>query len=366
MRYRAPALLLCALRALAVHPAELLPAHARGGELYSRLSADAAAAASSLTARLGPFGNSTPNARLVELNNFSPGAGTFPQRFFFDTTFCGARCGTDAPVVAEFTGEWTAGASPGGSAAQLAAEMGALLVTAEHRFYGCSRPGGGCRPSTDPSLMVKYLSVEQAVADGGTFIPFFEDFAAGGFRAPADAPPRPLSPSFRAARKWVAVGGSYAGAYVSWLSVAHGELLAATWASSGVVNAIFNFSGFDQVVGDAVGDDCSNALRAVYDAFEAAWGDDADRARLLGLFYSPPGLYTAGDFAWMLADSAGMAPQYGSKDALCKALNSTARPTPGAPAPPDPGWFFRGWPALEAFADWTTGHYGKGFGSSCA
>jgi hypothetical protein len=60
-----------------------------------------------------------------------------------------------------------------------------------------------------------------------------------------------------------------------------------------------------------------------------------------------------------------MAPQYGSKDALCKALNSTARPTPGSPAPPNPGWFFKGWPALEAFAAWTVGHYGRGFGSSC-
>jgi hypothetical protein len=212
--------------------------------------------------------------------------------------------------------------------------------------------------------MVKYLTVEQAVADGGTFIPFFEAFAAGGFQHPAAAPAPPPAPA--AARKWVAVGGSYAGAYVSWLSVAHGDLLAATWASSGVVNAIFNFSGFDLVVGEAVGEDCSNALRAVFAAFEGAWGGaPADRARLLGLFFAPPGLHTAGDFAWMLADSAGMAPQYGSKGELCSALNSTARPTPGSPPPPHPGHFFTGWAALEAFAAWTVGHYGKGFGSSC-
>jgi hypothetical protein len=301
MRCYAYGAIICAplLLVSAVHPLELLPSHARGGALYARLLADSEASVQALRAKLGPFGNATPNSRHVELDNFSPGAGAFPQRFWFDTTFCGSRCATDAPIVCEFTGEWTAGSSPGGAAAQLASDIGALMVTAEHRFYGCSRPGGGCQPTSDPALMIKYLSVEQAVADGGTFIPFFEAFAAGGFRAPASARPQPLLPSYRAARRWVAVGGSYAGAYVSWLSVAHGENLAATWASSGVVNAIFNFSGFDQIVGDALGDDCSDALRAVYSAFEAAWGNDVDRARLQDLFLSPPGFYTSGDFAWM-------------------------------------------------------------------
>jgi len=131
-------LALCALlrATLAVHPSELLPAHARGGSLYAGLVADAGAIAARLRARLGPFGNSSANTRPVELDNFSPGAGTFPQRFWYDTSFCGARCATTAPIVCEFTGEWTAGGSPGGAAAELAADIGALLVTAEHRFYG--------------------------------------------------------------------------------------------------------------------------------------------------------------------------------------------------------------------------------------
>lgn len=47
---------LCALLrvTLAVHPSELLPAHARGGSLYAGLVADAGAIAARLRARLGP------------------------------------------------------------------------------------------------------------------------------------------------------------------------------------------------------------------------------------------------------------------------------------------------------------------------
>jgi hypothetical protein len=42
--------------------------------------------------------------------------------------------------------------------------------------------------------------------------------------------------------------------------VAHGDLFAATWSFTGVVNAVCNFSGFDEVVASALGDDCSAAV----------------------------------------------------------------------------------------------------------
>ena len=55
----------------------------------------------------------------------------------------------------------------------------------------------------------------------------------------------------------------------------------------------------------------------------------------------------------------------GSKSKLGTYLNSTARATPSSPSPPNPGFFLRGWAALEAFAQWTNDHYGTTFGSSC-
>jgi len=204
------------------------------------------------------------------------------------------------------------------------------------------------------------------VDDAADFIPFFEALAAGGFSpAAAAAAPTSLPPGFKPAHKWGIVGGSYAGAYVSWVTVKHGDLLAGTWSSSGVVNAIYNFTGFDAVVSTAVGDDCSDALREVMTAFEAAWTDPGQRMRMLTLFNASYGFHTAGDFGWMLADSAGMAPQYGSKSIMCAYLNSTARDTPASPPPPGAGHYLRGWAALEGFSAWTRSHYGDGFGSSC-
>ena len=348
------------------HLAEMLPPHARGGSLYRGLLASHAEETATLKRTIGFLGNSSANFKDTELDQLNPGsAGTFKQRYFYDLTYCGTSCAT-AAIITEFTGEWTAGGSPGGAAAELAQKLGALLVTVEHRFYGCSRPGGGCSPDSDATLMTRYLSVEQAVADAGDFIAYFEAFSAGGFSPEAAAAaPKRLPEGYKATRRWGIVGGSYAGAYVSWITVRHGDLLAGTWASSGVVNAIFNFTSFDSTVSAAVGDDCSDALREVMSVFEGAWVNDAQRATMLELFHAPPGFHTAGDFAWMLADSAGMAPQYGSKAALCKYLNSTARDTPSSPAPPDPGFYLRGWAALEAFAAWTNDHYGSGFGSSC-
>ena len=56
--------------------------------------------------------------------------------------------------------------------------------------------------------------------------------------------------------------------------------------------------------------------------------------------------FTKADMAWMLADSAAMGAQYGSKDALCAALVPSTDP-------------------LAQFAAWTRAHYGPSFGSSC-
>jgi hypothetical protein len=120
--------------------------------------------------------------------------------------------------------------------------------------------------------------------------------------AAAAAAPTTLPPDFKATRRGGIVGGSYAGAFVTWLTVRHGDLIAGTWASSGVVNAIYNFSQFDATVSAAVGDDCSDALREVMTVFEAAWEDDTKRPQMLELFNAPPDFHTQGDFAWMLAD----------------------------------------------------------------
>lgn len=349
-----------------------LPTHVRGGSLAAE--AIAADIASDVYLREhfklddSWTSNSSSNYKVTTLDHFNTTSNaTFSQRFFFDTTFCGGitNCSLPStPIICEFTGEWTASGTPGGAAAELAARIGALTVTLEHRGYGCSHFAGGCSP---PLAMdnVPYLSVEQAVEDAADFVPFFEAFAANNFSAPLNFPLE-ITPGFIPARRWGIVGGSYAGAFVTWATVRHGDLFVATWASSGVVNAIFNFSGFDATVAAAVGDDCANALRAVTAAFEDAF--DTRNAELYALFNASatgPTGFSRTDFAWMLADSAGMAPQYGAKATMCLFLNSTARDTPSSPSPPNANNFLTGWSALEAFAQWTGYRYGVNFGASC-
>jgi hypothetical protein len=75
----------------------------------------------------------------------------------------------------------------------------------------------------------------------------------------------------------------------------HPELASASWSSSGVVQAVDNFTEFDVVEAAAVGDDCAAQLRNVTGQFEAAWdaGGDTKQA-LLDLFHTP------GDFTKVL------------------------------------------------------------------
>lgn len=305
-------LLLAALPYLALASSRFdrLAVHARGGSLGAELAAEAASdfdGVRALLRRPDYDANRTSNYKASKLDHFSSSSNvSYAQRFFYDTTFCGASCSlASTPIVCEMTGEWTASGTSGGALAELAYSIGALIVTLEHRAYGCSQFAGGCVPPVNPLDNVPFLTVEQAVEDSAAFVQYFEAFAGNGFVAPSVSVPT-LTPGYRPSRKWAIAGGSYAGAFVSWATVRHGDLFTATWASSGVVNAIYNFSGFDAVVAEAVGDDCANALRAVTAAFEDAYVNN--QAALYALFNASttgPTALSRADFAWMLADSAG-------------------------------------------------------------
>jgi hypothetical protein len=347
-----------------------LPIHAKGGSLGAELAAEADADRDLVRRLLGDPSwdvNRTSNYKTSLREHFnSSDASTYLQRFFFDTSFCGSACSLPStPIVCEMTGEWTASGTSGGALAELAASLGALMVTLEHRAYGCSQLAGGCSPPADARANIQFLTVEQAVEDSAAFVQYFEAFAANSFKPPSTPVPA-LTLGYKPLRKWAIAGGSYAGAFVSWVTVRHGDLFTATWASSGVVEAIYEFSSFDAVVAEAVGDDCANALRAVTDAFELFFlNRSIELYALFNASATGPTALTQSDFAWMLADSAGMGPQYGAKSTLCRYLNSTARDTPTSLAPPNPGFFLRDWDALVGFAQWTAFRYGVNFGSSC-
>ena len=314
-------LLLAALAVVAPAPgaasrADLVPMRARGGKLFADLLARERAA----DAAAGVLRNSTPNYfdQLIFHNDSS--RGTFRQRYFVDSTYFNAASG---PVFLNIGGEGPAGGSPGGGAAALGQQLGALLITIEHRYYGESFPA----PLSDRATLAATLNIDTVMQDLAAFVRFIKAQLTGR-------------------HKWLSIGGSYSGALSAWLRVKHPELIDAAWSSSGVVNAVYNYTAFDHQVLQDVDAECASALKAVTAAFESAWdAGGATKAALLKTF-GTAAYFTKGDMAWMLADSAAMGAQYGAKAALCAAITPLTQP-------------------LEQFAAWTAQHYGPSFGSNC-
>jgi len=103
----------------------------------------------------------------------------------------------------------------------LAKELKAKLFALQHRFYGTSQP---CK---DWSLeCLRLLNHHQAMADMANFI-------ENKTREMGD-------PN----RKWLVIGGSYAGALVAWFKSKYPHLATVTYSSSGVVNIISDFRNY--------------------------------------------------------------------------------------------------------------------------
>eukprot|EP00092_Neocalanus_flemingeri_P085462 GFUD01107551.1.p1 GENE.GFUD01107551.1~~GFUD01107551.1.p1 ORF type:complete len:207 (+),score=68.14 GFUD01107551.1:53-673(+) len=81
----------------------------------------------------------------------------------------------------------------------IAPEFGAMLVFAEHRYYGESLPFGADPMSKDP-LKVGYLSSSQALADYVDLISFLRKTIAGASQSPV-----------------ITFGGSYGGMLAGWM-----------------------------------------------------------------------------------------------------------------------------------------------------
>ena len=134
---------------------------------------------------------------------------------------------------------------PGGYAETLAEKYNAALyVAAEHRFYGNSLPTA-CKGSVACGLTtenLKHLNVQEALADHADVIKTFD-------------------PNME--MKWIAVGGSYSGGLSAWFRVAYPDLTVGALASSGVVNALFDFPQFDTAVHGAIDTSCAMALHQI-------------------------------------------------------------------------------------------------------
>jgi len=115
---------------------------------------------------------------------------------------------------------------------EIAPEFNALLVFAEHRYYGESMPYGNL--STSDLSYLGYLSAEQALADYASLIYYLKNSTEGAQDSPV-----------------IAFGGSYGGMLASWFRMKYPHVVDGTLASSA---PILQFPGvtpcesFDQIV----------------------------------------------------------------------------------------------------------------------
>eukprot|EP00035_Acanthoeca_spectabilis_P039989 m.66451 g.66451 ORF g.66451 m.66451 type:complete len:480 (+) comp9818_c0_seq1:844-2283(+) len=233
----------------------------------------------------------------VPLDHSNPNGRTFPLRYFVDDSCWDAK---DGPIFVEMGGE---GPASGARCGSLHKTHSALAVAVEHRFYG------GSIPFNDRTVAnLKYLSVEQNLADTAAVI-------------------EAIQKNLTSKRVVMNFGGSYSGATAAWFRIAYPEVTHGTSSSSGVVNAILNFTEFDQLVAAAIDRPkagCAARLRAVTAAFERAFAAGEAQKNAAKEAMGAKNLVgtTMGDadFWYMQADGAAMMDQYGHKAQLCDAL----------------------------------------------
>jgi len=148
---------------------------------------------------------------------------TYNQRFWYTEDYWDKEKG---PMVLYLFGE-SAGKTlnVNSMAYEVAKKTKGKLFMLEHRFYGVSQP---CKDWSVKCL--RLLTHDQALADIANFIQA-QNLIVKDLH-----------------RKWIIIGGSYAGALAGWMRVKYPHISYIAYSSSGVVNAITDFYQYmDQI-----------------------------------------------------------------------------------------------------------------------
>ncbi|XP_071705549.1 probable serine protease EDA2 [Rutidosis leptorrhynchoides] len=203
----------------------------------------------------------------------------------------------DGPIFLKICGESSCGGISNDYLRVLAKKFGAAVVTLEHRYYGKSSP---FKSLTTKNL--QYLSSKQALYDLAVFRQFYQNSLNLKLnRTNVENP-------------WFVFGVSYAGALSAWFRLKFPHLTCGSLASSGVVLAVYNFTQFDQQVGESAGPECKAVLQEVTQLVEQKL---ASNGKALKAVFGATELKIDGDFLYFLADAAAIAFQYGNPDKLC-------------------------------------------------
>jgi len=201
------------------------------------------------------------------------------------------------PVLFILCGEYTC---PGVMPArlyplELAYQFKALVVVAEHRFYGKSYP-------TNSSTENLYLlNSRQALNDFARFQTWFQQTQINE------------KYKYDGTNRWLVIGGSYPGALSAWYRLKYPHLVVGSIASSAVVEAKLDFPEFDAQVATSAGPECADALRTITHLVEKAMPDIKTE------FECKPDI-NDGDFLFLIADAAVEGVQYGGRTKMCSML----------------------------------------------
>ncbi|EFJ21993.1 hypothetical protein SELMODRAFT_106030, partial [Selaginella moellendorffii] len=219
----------------------------------------------------------------------------FSQRYFEFLDYFQPQQG---PIFLALCGESTCGGGYQRTAQALAKSLGAVVVTIEHRYYGQSYPFQNFSYKN-----LKYLTTQQALYDYALFIDYYENLVNLQYNKQGKNP-------------WIVVGGSYAGALSAWFRLKFPHLVVASWASSGVVEAVLEYSAYDEQVGISVGPECKKALQEITKLAEEGLVTNATAVK--SVFFAQK--LRDDDFLSLVADIAAGFVQYGAIDMLCPPL----------------------------------------------
>ncbi|KAI2625035.1 peptidase S28 [Hypoxylon sp. NC1633] len=184
------------------------------------------------------------------IDHGNPDFGTFNQTYWYNTTFWK---GPGSPIVVFTPGEVAATGylsflSDQAITGLIAKEVGGAVVMVEHRYWGNSTPY-----EIQSTKNLQFLNLDQSVAD-------FVNFART-VKLPFDANGTSNAPQ----APWVWIGGSYSGALGAWIeSLAPGTFWA-THASSGPVEAIFDYWQYFYGIQQGMPKNCSEDYSAIID-----------------------------------------------------------------------------------------------------
>lgn len=184
------------------------------------------------------------------IDHDNPALGTFNQTYWYNATFWK---GPGSPIVLFTPGEvaatgYTSYLTDQALTGLIAKEVGGAVILVEHRYWGNSTPY-----EVQSTKNLQFLNLDQSVAD---FIHFARNvklpFATSGLSNPPDAP-------------WIWSGGSYSGALGAWIeSLAPGTFWA-THASSGPVEAVYDYWQYFHPIQQGMPKNCSEDYAAIID-----------------------------------------------------------------------------------------------------